>query len=229
MAREYLGRTYLPLAIRCTEIEQNQETRSGQIQVVIPRTHDLAQQFVPYLPGAPVSLVIFRGHDGDADVVVAFTGAVSSSEFTDDCVLNVSPETGLLRRRVPTQRYQNQCNWCVYAQGCGVDKTPFRVAGALTSVSGEIIKSPAFAAKPDGWFNAGYVETGLHRMMILAHAGEQLTLISGIPGLQVGDTVAAYAGCSRLTTDCAPKFSNMPRFRGFDKIPTRNPFDGGLL
>lgn len=229
-AREHLGRTYLPLAIKRTAIEQNQESRSGEIQVVLPRTQDLAQRFIAYLPVAPVSLVIFRGHDGDPDVVVNFTGSVSSAEYTGDCVLHVSTEAGLLRRRIPTQRFQNQCNWCVYSpNGCGVDKALFQVSATLTFVDGATIKGPAFASKPNGWFDAGYIEVGLDRRMVLSHTGDTLVLISGIPGLSIGETVTAYAGCSRLTTDCGPMFNNMPRFRGFDKIPVRNPFDGGLI
>lgn len=229
VSRTYNGKVYTPEAIERTEIDQDQEAHSGEIEVTLPRTHDLASRFVSYIPTSPVSLVIFRGHDGEGEVVPNFTGRVSKAAFTDVCTLTVSSEADLLRKKVPTQRFQNQCNWCLFSAGCGLQKVNFMVTGTLSSVAGDTIKSAAFATKPDGWFNAGFIECGSDMRMILSHTGDTLVLIAGISGLAAGDTFKAYAGCQRTVADCRNKFSNLANYRGFDKIPTKNPFDGGLV
>ena len=227
-ARTYGGYIYSPETIQRTEIDLNQESRSGEIRVTIPRDHEIAGLFRSYIPASPMSLVIYRGHDGEADseVVANFTGAVAKAEFGESCVLVVVPEADLLRRRIPVQKYQSQCNWILFSHGCGVEKIDHRVIGVLSYVSGETIKSAAFATKPDGYFTSGYVEVGTERRMILAHTGDTLQLIAGIPGAIVGDQATAYAGCSRTSSVCAQKFNNLANFWGFDRIPTRNPFGG---
>lgn len=228
-ARVYNGKTYTPETMERTEIDQNQEAKSGEITVTLPRTHELASRFVSYIPTSPVSLVIFRGHDGEAEVVPNFTGRVAKAEFTDVCKLTVSSEADLLRKRVPCQRYQNQCNWVLFGAGCGVEKVNFCVNGTVASVNGDLVTSPVFAAKPSGWLAAGYFECGFDFRMILSHTGDTIRLIAGISGLKAGDTFSAYAGCDRTGATCKSKFDNLARFRGFDKIPWKNPFDGGLL
>ena len=229
-ARVYGGQTYAPETIQRTEIDQNQESRSGEIRVTIPRTHEIAGLFLSYIPASPMSLVIYRGHDGEADseVVANFTGTVAKAEFGESCVLVVVPESDLLRKRIPVQKYQSQCNWILFSPGCGVNKIDHRAIGSLSYVSGETIKSAAFATKPDGYFASGYVEIETERRMVLSHTGDTLQLIAGIPGAIVGDQATAYAGCSRTSSVCASKFNNLANFWGFDRIPTRNPFDGGI-
>lgn len=228
--RGYNSKTYTPDAITRSEINQNQESQSGEIKITIPRTHDIASRFISYIPVSPMSVVIYRGHDGDPDyeVVTNFTGRVVKAEFGDDCVLTVVPESDILRKRIPAQKYQAQCNWVLFSAGCGVNRDDFSVDAVLSSVESDVIKAAAFADKANGWFQNGYIEHGQERRMILTHSGDTIRLISPMSGLSVGSSVKVFAGCQRTTSDCASRFSNLVRFWGFDKIPTRNPFDGGL-
>ena len=136
------------------------------------------------------------------------------------------PEQQTLKRTLPPARYQKQCNRILYDPGCGVARAAFKVTGVLSSVAGAVIRAPEFAAKPDGWFAAGYVELGVERRMILDHTGDTLTLRTAMPSLHVGVSLAAYAGCMRDSGTCNAKFNNGARFFGFEWIPTRNPFDG---
>jgi uncharacterized phage protein (TIGR02218 family) len=136
------------------------------------------------------------------------------------------PERDVLKKRVPGPKYQKPCNHILYDAGCGVDKNLFKVTATLTSVAAETIKAAAFATKPDGWFNAGYIEKGTERRMILSHVGDTLTLLNPMAGLVVGDVITAFAGCKRDFADCNTKFNNAPNFFGFEFIPGRNPFNG---
>lgn len=225
-ARAYLGQTYTPAAIVRTPIDQNNEAKSGALTISLPRSNDLATRFVSYIPSTPVSLVIYRGHDGDAEVVTNFTGRVASARFSDMCDLEVVPEQEVLRRRVPLTKFQKPCNHILFDGGCGVDKALFRVPGTLSALAGDTITASAYATKPDGWFTGGFAEAGQERRFIIRHVGNTLTLMNAFTSaVQVGTQVLAYAGCQRNESDCKDKFSNLVNFMGFSKIPTRNPFD----
>jgi uncharacterized phage protein (TIGR02218 family) len=224
----YNGQIYEPEAIVRTATGQGQETTSGSIKVTLPKEHAIALLFVSYIPGTPLSLVILRGHEGepDAEVVTHFTGKVTMATFGEDCELTVVPERDVLKKRVPGPKYQKPCNHILYDSGCQVDKNLFKVTATLTNVTGETIQAAAFATKPDGWFNAGYIEKGTERRMIINHVGNTVTLLNAMAGLAVGDVITAYAGCNRSFSDCNTKFNNAPNFFGFEFIPGRNPFNG---
>lgn len=228
--RIYLGNTYGTESATRTAVDQNNELKSGAITVTIPRTHPLAQQFVGFVPPAPVSLVIYRGHDGegDSETVSNFTGRVASATLREHCELNCVPEQDVLKRSIPIQRYQSQCNWPLYGPGCGVDRAAYAVLGIVTGIVGDAISVSTAGTKPDQWFRAGWVEFGEYRRMIVSHVGNSLTLITPFQGLAVDDQVTMYAGCPLTADVCASKFSNLPRFSGFPRIPTQNPFDGGI-
>ena len=227
-ARAFGGQTYQPETITRTEIDQNQELGSGSIKVEIPKTNDVAGRFVSYIPEAPMSLVIFRGHDGEADseTVMNFTGREASAMFGEVCELTVVPEQDVLKRRVPGPKYQCQCNRVLYDAGCGVDKNSFKLTGVVSSVSADLVTATVFGSQASGWLDAGYLEKGTQRRMIISHTGNQVRLIAPMDGLVVGDTVTAYAGCMRTRSVCLSKFNNLAKFFGFDKIPTKNPFNG---
>ena len=58
---------------------------------------------------------------------------------------------------------------------------------------------------------------------------QQITLIYPIPGLQVGQTFVAHAGCDHSKITCKTRFDNFPNFRGCDYIPNDEPFTQGVL
>jgi len=225
-ARSHNSRAFQPEAISHTEIDQNQELGSGSITVSIPKDHDIASRFVSYIPEAPMSLVIYRGHDGEAEIVTHFTGKVASAKFGDVCDLTVVPEQDVLKRRVPVPKYQCQCNRVLYGPGCDVSKDSFKITGVVSAVSGDLVTATIFTSQATGWLDAGYLEKGTQRRMILSHTGNQVRLICPMDGLVAGDTVNAYAGCMRTRAVCLAKFNNLSKFFGFDKIPTKNPFNG---
>lgn len=226
ISRTYNGQIYTPESISRGEIDQNQEIQSGAIKVAIPNSHDIASRYVSFIPAAQMNLVIYRGHDGDSEVVTIFIGKVSSGAFSDAFEMNCVPLQDVLKKRVPAQVYQSQCNWVLFGAGCGLSRGAFMASGTITSVSADAmtIQSAAFATKPDGYWVNGYVEFGQERRMILTHTGNAVTLMNGIPDLLVGSSVNVYAGCNRTAYDCQNKFNNYTRFWGFDRIPKKNPF-----
>lgn len=222
----YNSDTYTPEAISRTEIKQDAEADQGAVVIGVPRTHPIASYFLLYSPEPPMQVEIFSKHRTDAEVSRIFSGTVGSVAFAGAVAkLTCLPEFEALRRLIPRNTCQGQCNWALYSGQCGVTRTAFQVLGPVSLISLDTIQSSPFSAKPDGWFNNGYVERADgSRRWIVTHVGSTLTLMSPFIGLAVGETVTAFAGCDRTVADCNGKFSNIARFLGFPYVPKRNPF-----
>lgn len=219
--------SYAPEVITRSEIQQNQEMRSGEIKITLPLDNPVALLFRGFLPPRPVSVVIYRGHDGDPETVCSFTGIVSSCVFGEDAQLTVVPEQNAIKRTVPALTYQSQCPRALFSTGCGVGRETFRVLGLVSSVSGMQVHAAAFATKSDGYFNGGWLEFGYELRAIASHVGDQVTLMDPIDSLPIGAQVFAYPGCQGTEADCAGRFGNLVNHLGFGRIPSRNPFGTG--
>lgn len=233
----YQGATYHPEIISRTNTSASSEVKGGHIKVLVPKDQAIAQLFISFIPSTPLTLVIYRGHDGEpeSEIKVAFTGRVLLGQFsTDDrCELDCAPDTEILKRNIATACFQRPCNRILFDTGCGLSNAFWRVAGTVQAISedGLTITIAECATKANGWFNAGHLERGVDRRMILSHAGNQLTLINPMNGLAEGDTVFAYAGCDHTyagPNGCTTKFNNGVNFMGWEWIPARNPFSSGL-
>ena len=222
----YLGNAYTPEVIKRTATNQTAEAKGGTVRVTLPKENPVPQQFVAFSPSTPMFLVIYRGHLGDADVVVNFTGKVTMSSFGDFAELNCIPESDVLKNSIPAMQFQPACNHFLYDAGCTIDKTLFALPGEIAALdpTGTIATVAAAGSKPGGWFTAGYLEIGQQRRMVILHAGTVLTLMAPLFGVAVGAAVTLYAGCMRDFRTCKNKFNNTRNYIGFQWVPTRNPF-----
>lgn len=222
----YLGHTYLPEIIKRTATNQTSETKAGTVRITLPKENPVPQEFVSFCPTTPLFVVIYRGHGGDSDVVVNFTGRVTMNRFGDFGELTCIPESDFLKNVVPAVKFQAPCNHFLYDAGCGISKAAFLLPGTIATLNaiGDVVTVAAAATKIDNWFTAGYLEIGDQRRMILLHNGSTLTLIAPLFGVDVGAAVNLYAGCQRDFRTCVQKFSNGKNFLGFQWIPVKNPF-----
>ena len=222
------GTTYAKEAVSSGPIDYSQEEGSGGAEIHLPAKNTVAQKFKDYPPSTPVFVTIFRVHRNGA-AAVRFVGRVSQGSFEGAAAkLTCAPLRGLLTRAVPGLNYQKQCNWPLYGPGCGLLAAAFRDSAAISAVNGLLVSSPAFSARPPGWFAFGRFELNGERRYILEHAGDTVTLIAPIPGLDVGAQVDVFAGCDRSETTCKVKFNNLVRFLGFTRIPNNNPYVGRM-
>lgn len=235
--RLFQGALYHPETITRTNTSASSEVKGGRIKVTIPKDHPIAQLFISYIPSTPLTLVIFRGHDGEleSEMKVAFTGRVLNGRFTvnDECELDCAPDSEILKRNIATACFQRQCNRILFNAGCGLSNAFWRVTGTVSDVSadGITVTIPECATKPDGWFAAGHIERGAAQRMVITHSGAVITLINPINGLEAGDSVNVYAGCDRTYSGpngCTTKFDNGVNFMGWEWIPAKNPFSSGL-
>jgi uncharacterized phage protein (TIGR02218 family) len=224
--QSYLGHTFEVETIHRTAISQSGEAKGGQIKITVPVANPVALQFRTYLPDTPMSIVIYRTHGTDGEFAAIFTGRVLAATFGDFAEITAMPENDVLKYAIPSEQFQTQCNHFLFDAGCKVAKGPFSVAATVSAISGDRtqLTIPVCGTKPSGWFDAGYIEFGLQRRMILAHVGTVVNLKEPVPGLDVGASVTVYAGCMRNFGTCVSKFNNAKNFAGFQWIPTRNPF-----
>lgn len=224
----------LPVGVFAPEIitrgatDQNQEDAAGSLELRVKRDNPVAGLFVGFPPEASVGLIIYRAHRGEeADAKAWWTGSVTSAHFEgSEATVACIPLSAGLKRRLPGLMYQLPCNHYVYSTGCGANPLTFRDVITVTTVTGNEVVSNDFAGRPDGWFTGGKLEKPAGgKRLIVAHAGNTVTLLSPLPGLQSLDVVHAYAGCDRLRTTCQNKFANLDNHYGFDAIPSRNPHE----
>jgi len=222
----YLGQVYNPETIKRTNTSQTAEAKGGTVRVSLPKENPIPQQFVAFSPSTPMFVVIFRGHEGDADVVVNFTGKVTMTSFGDFAELNCIPESDVLKNSIPAMQFQAPCNHFLYDAGCTIDKNLFSLLGEISAIdaTGAIVTVTAAGTKPGGWFTAGYLEIGQQRRMIILHAATVLTLMAPLFGVAAGAAVTLYAGCMRDFRTCKNKFDNTKNYIGFQWVPTKNPF-----
>ena len=223
-AINYLGALYQPTTIRRTELEQSNEVTGGQVKVYVPPASQIAQLLIPYLTPSPMTLIIYGGHYGDAEILSLFKGTVSSAAIEKECEIILYSDLYILQRRIPKQGYQSPCVHVFGDSGCTINLDDFTTSGVVADVSadGLTVTVAAFNGLAHG-LAGGYFRRGSDVRMILSQAGPNVTLLSPISGLAQGDQVKGVAGC-QLTYAACQSYNNVPHFLGFDLIPLTNPF-----
>jgi uncharacterized phage protein (TIGR02218 family) len=221
---------YIPEPIERSQAEYTNEDVSGTITVAVSRFNPVGQMYIAFNPPSPVSLAIYRQHLGDTQFVLAFVGKVVAATFDGaDVQLSCAPLTAIFKRNVPRLMFQRECNWALYGPGCTVNKDLFKDNGTLVTVDGRNLSAAVFATHADGWYTGGWIELddGTKRY-ITKHVGDTITLQAPFIGLVAGATIHAFAGCDRTETTCDTKFNNLVNHEGFQRLPTRNPFELGM-
>lgn len=228
-----LSTTFVPTPIKRSKIRQNAgETGGERISVTVPYDNPVAVLHVPYLPPSPIRVRIYSYHrtDGTLELKLGFIGFVSGfSQRGPEAVLSCSQVIDTLNQTVPWAVFQETCIWSTYEEGCGVPRSLFATGGQVIAIDGDTVDAVEFDTKPDGWFTAGYVlnqSTGEARF-ITAHTGLRLTLSFPFTGLDLGDTLVAYAGDDKQPETCRIKFNNKINYVGFDFQPNYNVFAKG--
>jgi Phage conserved hypothetical protein BR0599 len=64
--------------------------------------------------------------------------------------------------------------------------------------------------------------------MIMYHTGNSIELNRTIPGLQIGQTFTAYAGCDHTPDTCRFKFGNILNYGGLEFLTPSNPYKSNI-
>lgn len=103
-----------------------------------------------------------------------------------------------------------------------------QVEATLTAITGTTLQASAFANGMK--FNGGFIEwtdaEGITDWRaIVAHYGNQVTLMTHAPRLEVGTVVTAVEGCDRTIARC-DELENTDNFGGIPYFIYKNPFSG---
>lgn len=221
---------YEPEPIRRGEIRFSQEESSGGFEVTVPRWNPVAALFIASPPSTAITLTVYRTHLDDGQVIPAWIGTVISAVFDgSEARLECRPVLGALKRTIPRIVAQRTCNWPLYSPGCGINKAAFMDLATVSGIAGAVVTAAIFSSHADGWYDTGWLERAdKTRRYVLTHLGNSVTLQTPFVGLAVGEIIQAFAGCLRTEAVCTAKFNNIVNFLGFERLPSRNPYEQGL-
>ncbi len=217
-------------------IRQGGSESVRNLRVLAPADLEVAQFYRGIPPSDAIDLVVYDRHFGDTEFRVAWVGEIQSVTWpaVDRCQVICSPESASMGQQGLRLAWERPCPHALYERGCWVNRDLYQVAATVISMNGSTITGSAFASKPSGWFNAGYIEWSIsagvwERRAIEAHISNVLAIFGGTSGLSLGMTVRAYAGCDQTIETCNTRFNNKNNYGGIRHMPGRSPFDGNPI
>ncbi|MGL4478807.1 MAG: phage BR0599 family protein [Aeromonas veronii] len=221
---DYNAETYTPESLSRGADEQGEEINRAQLTVTLPRGNPVPSEFVAYSPEGLLQLTVYRQVNSVTGVI--WQGRVVGCAHRGDAAeLRCEPIFTSLRRAGLSSRFSTNCRHFLYGTGCNVDPEDFKVTVTVASIDGLNVTATGLDAQEDGWFQAGHmIAPNGEQRMILAHAGNVVTITAPIQDLAVSDSIDVFPGCPHTREACNSKFDNILNYGGFPFIPLLNPF-----
>lgn len=232
--------TFEPIPIQRSEVVQSKEREATNLTVTMPGDEEFPRNYLNIAPGRTATLTVLRVQPNEsptfATQALLFKGTVSAVNYSDDgftAQLVTRSIEFSKAKNVPRFTFMGMCNNFLYDPFCKVDPASFDALGTCSAGGATTTLTVAAAAgEADGYWTGGYITptTGVNDFrMILAHSGDQITILLPFATDVTGENVQLFAGCNHiLTGDCATKFDNVENFGGFHFVPNKNPFQTGL-
>jgi len=219
----YESHVYLARPIKRTgfSIEKSMKT----VDVTVSTPVDVA--FGEYLSASPyarTTVEITKVFLSDPDTLnkLIFSGLIYTVSVKNGVASALfKSANGLLSHKVPRVTYQSNCNWSLFSEQCGIQKSLYKHTTTVNSIDGNILTLDNFSTVADKKYQGGTIAFGLEERLLTNHSGSNVTLLVQFPNIAVGDTVHLYPGCDGSPTACA-SFNNQDKFMGMPNIPTRN-------
>lgn len=222
---------YKSAAISDDGIRQTGQTTPDKLTLTVPADLEVAQLYRSAPPSTAVTLTVFALHFAEPDFVVVWSGNVRAVKWprADRASIVCAPLSEAMDATGLRLTWDRSCPHALYSAACGVSAALWRAEAALQTIDAVSVSSGAFAAYPDGYFTAGYLEwtagANMERRAIEGHIGERLWLLGGAAGIPLGAAVRAYRGCQQTTTACV-SFNNLPNYGGIPHLAGVSPYDG---
>lgn len=241
------GHTYVGAQIGRSEIQQTIEREKDKLTITFPylldpaapeypATQALGNNWRPYIPSSPVSVICMAAHIGDASApAIEWMGVVTEVAHTDTkMTLTCEPSNGSSQARNQGAKWQRGCWKTVYStglRGCNLDPENFKIEAVLSAVNELTLTAAEFGASAFNlaggsltWTN----EDGLiERRSIMAHSGDNITLLYGSSDLAGGLAVVALPGCPRTWVACEAR-ENTPNYGGAIYKPGKSPIEDSM-
>lgn len=212
-----------------------EEGRNG-LELTVPGTFGLLDQFRPYPPMARVHVNLKRVRVSDGYVERAWMGVVSDIDDSDPSWSKIRCQS--LAAAMAAGRsgvWQIPCWKPLYSVGmlgCNVNPDDFRTDGTLTSVDGTVVTSSALGLHGDGWYDGGTIfwqeEGEFNYAFIVNQVGDVAHLLTPL-SLPAGAAVGFLPGCDHSLQTCHGKFNNALNHGGCHTIPSKNAFGDAVF
>lgn len=234
------GNAYTPLPFSHSSIPAGADVGKASITIKVPQDCPVGELFRVQSPPGVVTVTIFAKHSDDAEVKAIWKGRITNSDWNQPWLSLTSESIVSSLQRVGLRRkFSMQCPHALYGIGhglCNVVKDDHKHIYTVTSITGATINCVAANDKPANYFAGGYL-TWIHatsgyleqRMIKSSDVTGNLVVTSAPPGLAIGDSLTAYAGCDHEAATCDTKFGNSLNYGGWKYIPLKNPFNGSTL
>ncbi|WP_325438056.1 phage BR0599 family protein [Pseudomonas nitroreducens] len=214
-------------------IRQSSDASTDLLKVTAPADLDVARLFRGVPPSGEIAVTVFDRHFAEAGYVVGWAGSIQSVSWPDPdrCQIVCQPLAAKMAMQGLRCGWERSCHRALYDLGCTVNRDLYRVESSIQAMDGISVTNGGFAAYPDGYFTAGFVEWSIgsgeyDRRMIERHAGGVLTILGGTSGLGLGQPLRVYPGCDQTIQVCHTRFNNKDNFAGIWHLAGRSPFDG---
>lgn len=168
--------------------------------------------------------------DTSLGLINIFTGIVAEVDCGRSlATFNVNSKLELLNENWPHNLYQAGCMANLGDATCGVDLSGYSAIGSVLGGSTPSVMYITPTASPDGIkYQLGKFKITSGTLSGLARTIRDCDLTTGTISMygpfpsapNFGDTFVMYFGCDKsLGAQGCPKFSNVPRFRGFPWVP----------
>lgn len=231
------GTLWASEAISHSKIVDSDQASRSELTITFPLDNTFAFNSLNSFILRPISVKIWKGflNDPDGDLVIQFVGRALQTVADDKgskILFKCMTEISSLQRKGLSGVIQRPCRHPHYGRGCNLDLTDWQVELPVASISadGRSLVVTGANAQADGYYQLGIMEYNGAFEMMLTHSGNNVTLVTAIPGLQAAvvpgvTTVKIAPGCPLSREICNSRFSNVLNFGGFPFI-SDNPFDG---
>ena len=222
---------YIPLAMKRSSVPQaTQDDDNAEVTIEMPVSTDIVAIYGFQISPPKLSLTIFRGHT-PGEYVRYWSGDVENIQVARGTA-TVRVPSGLasaLSADFPNVYYQTPCNHTLFDPRCGVPAVDWTVDTAITAVAGVNVTVASIGAFDGKLLGGDALLPSGERRMIVAQAGNVLTLNYPFADANVTDAITVMTGCDLAWGgDCKLRYNNTRRFGGFPFIPPKNIFRTGL-
>lgn len=240
------GKTYTSAPISRSAIKQTIEKAQDNVTITLPYSMDpnaielpvtqsLGDNWHPYIPSDPISVMCMATHlnDPDQELAVQWIGYVQQPKFTDGQLeLTCVPPGQISKAMYQGAKWQTSCWKTVYStgiRGCNLVSANFEATATLTDVNGLTVTAAEFnglalsLAGGEMWWarSDGLIE----RRSIMAHNGSTITLLYGAADIAIGLAVTVRPACERTFAACTAR-NNTDNYGGAIYKPVANPYNG---
>ena len=233
---------YVPLAISRGAIKSKGRQKNGEMEIIVPRSSEIAGLFRGNAPRRVVFVRIFAGYLPGRDVPSAWSSESSTASLIwSGRILEASPKKGAvtltcdtlgagMRRVGLTRYYTRECPFILYGNRCGANRAAATYPGIVATVGAKTLtftNDTWRAPREEVDFVGGILEWagpfGTETRMVVSFKDGILTADGPITDVAVNDTVNVLLGCQRVTASCIALHDNITNYGGTPYIPVKNP------